>query len=384
MSRTFRALKVTAVPLLFTAAALGLATVHISGERKAARDKAHIVHEAAAQDANASGKLAGVKLQVLAPAAKLGDIAAEVEMARRLALGEGVKKNEVQAAAYFRSAISELGDIGAHGKYAPVAAVAYRFMARFHQHGLPEAHIAANPGYAFGLLHHAASYFGDAAAQYEVAKALIKGDGVPKNAHSAAQWLLRATKKGYAPAQAALGEMLWRGEGVKRMPGEGLGLLALARRSALPANKDWISKKFEAARAEALPTEILAANTFIIQESGASPFTTPAIGIGDSDLLEVEGPGSDAKGGATPVQSTGAQEHDSSARGNLKLQSGLVKSHNFLGLERSSRDVTAHRGKTGGTAGIVQMYRAPERKAADGAPAPVRVADVRKPAAGKN
>lgn len=384
MSRTFRTLKIAAVPLLFTAAALGLAAIHISGERKAAHDKAHIAHESAAQGANASGKLAGVKLQVLAPAAKLGDIAAEVEVARRLALGEGMKKNEAQAAAYFRSVINRLDNIGTHGKYAPAAAIACRFMARYHRRGLPEAHIVADPVYAFRLLHYAASYFGDAAAQYELAKALIGGDGVPKSAHSGAQWLLLAARKGYAPAQAVLGEMLWRGEGVKRVPGDGLGLLALARRSALPADKDWISKKFEAARAEALPTEILAANTFIIRESGASPFTTPAVGIGDADLLEVEGPDSDAKGVATPVQSTGAQEHDSSVNGNPKLQSKLVKSHNFLGLDRSSRDVTAHRGKAGGSAGIVQMYQAPERKAADGAPAPVRVADVAKPAAGKN
>ncbi len=375
MSRAFRALKITAVPLLFAAAALGLATVHISAERKAARAKAHAAHATAVQDANVPGELAGVKLQVLAPAAKQGDIPAEVEMARRLALGEGMKKDEVQAAAYFQSAINELGEIDAHDKRAPAAATAYRFMARFHRRGLPGAHIVANPAYAFGLLHHAASYFGDPTAQYEVGKALIGGDGVPKNAHSGAQWLLRATKKGYAPAQAELGEMLWRGDGVKRVPGEGLGLLALARRNATPADKNWISKMFEAARSEALPVEILVANAFIVRESGASPFTAPALGIGEGDLQD--GTDSSGKGAAAPVQPIGTQQ-GSAARGSSRLQSGLGARPKFFGLDTSDRNVTAKKGEPHASAGVIQMYRAPAQRAADGNPAPVRLAGVTK------
>ena len=67
MSRAFRALKITAVPLLFAAAALGLATVHLSAERKAARVKMHAAHAAQTQDANLSDRLAGIKLKDLAP-----------------------------------------------------------------------------------------------------------------------------------------------------------------------------------------------------------------------------------------------------------------------------------------------------------------------------
>jgi hypothetical protein len=63
MSRAFRALKITALPLLFAAVALGLATVHISAERKAARAKMHAAHPIAVQDANLPGGLAGLKLQ---------------------------------------------------------------------------------------------------------------------------------------------------------------------------------------------------------------------------------------------------------------------------------------------------------------------------------
>ncbi len=375
MSRAFRALKITAVPLLFAAAALGLATVHISAERRAARANAHAGHTVAVQDANLPGGLAGLKLQTLAPAAKSGDVSAEFEMARRLALGEGVKKNEAQAASYFQSVVSQLGDIGAHDKRAPLAATAYRFLAQFHRRGVAEAHIAANPAYAFDLLHHAASYFGDAAAQYELAKAFIEGDGVSKNARAGTNWMKLAAKKGYAPAQALLGDKLWRGDGVKRVPGEGLGMLAIARRNASPADKVWVSKMFEAARAEALPIEILAANAYIVQESGASPFTAPALGMADEDLQDSGDSG--AKGVAAPVQPIGARQ-GSVVHRSSHLLPGLRANPMVAGLDASDRDLTAMKAKSKASAGIIQMYRLAAQQGSSENLTPVRLADVAK------
>ena len=68
--------------------------------------------------------------------------------------------------------------------------------------------------------------------------------------------------EGIAPAQAQLGDLLWRGgEGVKRVAGDGLGLLAIARRNALGEDKAWVSKMFETARAQAQPIEIFSKRT---------------------------------------------------------------------------------------------------------------------------
>jgi uncharacterized protein len=128
--------------------------------------------------------------------------------------------------------------------------------------------------------------------------------------------------------------MLWHGNGLKRVPGQGLGLLAIARRNASPQDKPWVSKMFEAARAEALPIEILEANTFIVQESGASPFNAP-----DGGYLEGEaqhGAASGAKGDAV------AAEH-SVLRGNSNMNSKL-----------DGQKLTAKDGEP--AAGIIQMY----------------------------
>jgi uncharacterized protein len=356
MSKVLHAIRVAAVPLLFAAASLGLAAVHISLERKAEHSKARTPLAAAVQD---SEKLAGLKLQDLAPAAQKGDIQAEVEMARRLALGEGVKKNEAEAALYFQAVINQLGEIGARDKRGPFAATAFRFLAQYNRRGLPEANIARNPAYAFDLLHHAASYFGDPIAQYELARLLIDGDGVTRNSRVGAQWLLRAARKGYAPAQALLGDMLWHGNGVKREPGEGLGLLAIARRNASPADKAWVSKMFEAARAEALPIEILEANAFIVQESGASPF-----------------------GASSGLIDAGAQEGmEAAAKPSVNPDAGanslLRGADPFYGLDPSDRSTSAEKTDSK-SAGIFQMYRPSLLEPVGDNGAPMRVAGVTK------
>ena len=89
-------------------------------------------------------------------------------------------KNEASAAAYFRGIISEYENISAHDKRGPHVAAAFLEMARLYKAGVPEANIVANPAQAFSFIHHAASYFGDPIAQFELAKLLMSGEGVTK------------------------------------------------------------------------------------------------------------------------------------------------------------------------------------------------------------
>lgn len=371
MSKVFQAIKISAVPLLFAAVALGLATVHLSLQRKAERARLRAAQTVSVKDSGVADQLTGRKLQDVAAAAEKGDIAAKIEMGRRLAQGQGVQKNEAAAAAYFRAVIDRLGEIGAHDYRAPMAATAYRYLAQFHRRGVPEANIPPNPSYAFNLLHHAASYFGDPVAQFELAKMLIDGDGVTKNTRVGARWLLSATRKGYAPAQALLGEMLWRGNGVQRVAGQGLGLLAIARRNALPEDKAWVSKMFETARAEALPIEILEANAFIVQESGASPFEGA-----NGSLIGGEGhEGAAASGKATATVNAQASSASLSriVRGNLP---GFRVSAMVFGPDAFYRELSVRKRDSNASAGIIQMYRVWELETGAEDNGPVRLAGM--------
>ncbi len=372
ISSLLRVVQLSAIPLLFSVAALGLVTVHVSHQRKAERARNQLAQVTSVQDRTLPNLLNDLRLPDLAAAVEKGDLPAKIEMGRRLAQGEGVRKNEGQAAIYFQAAIDQAGEIGARDKRGPLVATAFRYLAHFHQRGLPDAKIAANPAYAFDLLHHAASYFGDPIAQYEVAKLLMSGDGVTKNMRGGAQWLVSAARKGYAPAQATLGEMLWRGAGVKRVPGDGLGLLAIARRNAAPEDKIWVSKMFETARSEALPIEILEANAFIVQEANASH-----LGISTGSLLSA-GSG-DAKGDtATTAPSDGQGGQQSSIiHGMSQPFSSLKAGPMVFGADSFGSGMIVEKSGSLASAGIIQMYRLWEQETrVDNSP--VRVAGVAK------
>jgi TPR repeat protein len=306
----------------------------------------------------------------LSVAASKGDLEARIEMGRRLAQGQGVRKSESSAVSYFKGIISEFEDIGAHDKRGPQVAAAFLEMARFYKNGAPEAKIDANPAQAFSFLHHAASYFGDPAAQFELAKLLMSGEGVTKNTRAAAQWLLSASRKGYAPAQAMLGDLLWHGsDGVKRVAGDGLGLLAIARRNALGADKAWVSKMFETARSEAQPSEILEANAFIVQETGASHFAAT------SDILIKGGaPGAASEIKVSPSEPNGQQGAAISGASKALSQLGPTP----MGLPQSSPnpELAVEKRDARSSAGDIHRYwrRTPEARIRK--TAPVRYAGV--------
>lgn len=357
ISKRTRVLRALSIPLLFCGVAVGLVTVQTAIQRQAERASA-----AAPQPQPVSAvhhdAIPGPMVSVadLSEAAGQGDLTARVEMGRRLAQGRGVEKNEGSAAAYFRGIISEYENISAHDKRGPHVAAALLEMARLYKIGIPEANIVANPTQAFSYLHHAASYFGDPVAQFELAKFLMSGDGVTKNTRAAAQWLLSASRKGYAPAQAQLGDLLWRGsEGVKRVAGDGLGLLAIARRNALGDDKAWVSKMFEMARAEAQPIEILEANAFIVQElsSSHSALTSDILINGESQEGGVAATASALK--TSPAEPTSQQ--GAAISGTSKALSEL--SATPMGFPQSPFDpeLTAEKKDGASAAGIIQMYK---------------------------
>jgi hypothetical protein len=350
MSKFLGALKISAVPLMFAVAALSLATVHLSLQRKAERARLKAAQTVSVKVSATPDRLTGLKLPDVATAAEKGDLSAVTEMGRRYAQGEGVTKSRVKAAAYFQAVADRLGEIGPRDYRAPLAVAAYRYLAQYHRSGVPEANIRPDPALAFHLLNQAASYFGDPAAAYELAKMLLDGDGVTKNTRLAAQWLQSASRKGYAPAQALLGEMLWRGNGVQRVPGQGLGLLAIARRNALPEDKAWVGKMYETARAEASPLEIIEANAFMVQESGASPFQGASGSPASSETKE----GADAGAAGTAAAQAGPEIPSRFLRGPLAdFATGAM----VIGPEAFNRGLSVRKGAASVSPGIVQMYR---------------------------
>jgi TPR repeat protein len=176
-------------------------------------------------------------------AAKRGVLGAQVKLARAYSSGRDLPKDDAKAFSYFQQIADQQADISPRSPIAKYAAEAFVALGQYYLDGIPEIKLASNPAYAGQLFRHAASYFGNAEAQYRLARLYINGDGVEKNVGLAVNWLATAAKKQHAASQATLGEILWRGEEVRQRRARGLALIMMAHQNASTSGKEpqWIS-----------------------------------------------------------------------------------------------------------------------------------------------
>ena len=127
--------------------------------------------------------------------------------------------------------------------------------------GIPNSSVKANPQRARDLFAYAASYFGDAAAQYRLGQLLLEGQGGPKDPWQAARWLKLSADKGYYQAQALLGFTLFNGQGLPRQAPRGLMYLTIARDTA-PQDKS-VAELHAAAFAAATDDERAVAYSYL-------------------------------------------------------------------------------------------------------------------------
>ena len=206
--------------------------------------------EAYRQGASAlkSGKPAAA-LPALEYAAKRGVLGAQVKLARAYASGRDVPKDDAKAFSYFQQIADQQADISPRSPIAKYVAEAFVALGQYYVDGIPALSLAPNPTYAVHLFRHAASYFGNAEAQYRLARLYMNGSGVEKNVGLAVNWLATAAKKQHAASQATLGEILWRGQDVRQRRARGLALIMLAHENAVASGKEpqWIGELYQEA-----------------------------------------------------------------------------------------------------------------------------------------
>lgn len=146
--------------------------------------------------------------------------------------GEGVKKDQVKAFGYFSRIANDNANTPPKSLEADIVAQSFVKVGDYYRDGLPDAGIKADSNHAHTLLLHAASYFGDADAQYRVGELFLEANELGTNPIQGARWLSLAARKGHAPAQAKLGDMLFNGTGIEAQPVEGLMWLSVAHHRA--------------------------------------------------------------------------------------------------------------------------------------------------------
>jgi uncharacterized protein len=179
-------------------------------------------------------------------AAEQGNAVAQWKLGRMYATGEGVPRCDLRAFEYFSRIANGHADEYPDAPQAPFVANAFVELGQYYLDGIPNSRVKPDPIRAREMFSYAASYFGNADAQYQLARIYLDGHGVARDPRQAARWLTLAANKGQYQAQATLGAMLFKGDAVPREAARGLMWLTLARDSAKSEDK-WIGELYEGA-----------------------------------------------------------------------------------------------------------------------------------------
>ena len=261
--RTFRVntlISVVAGPALLMGLAAGPAFAQVNGAlpSNAAVDAA--LNMANMMDGAGGGVSSDDLIRALEDAAAAGQPMALYQLGLMYESGEGVAKDPVKAFGYFSQIANEHADAAPRGVESDIVAQSFVKIGEYYAAGLPEAGIPKDKAQSSRLILHAATYFGDADAQYRVGLSFLGPDNVDANSLQSARWLSLAARKGHAGAQAQLGKLLFNGEGIEANPVEGLMWLTVAsRRAANTIDEAWIQKLLNDCMSVATPDQRRAA-----------------------------------------------------------------------------------------------------------------------------
>lgn len=195
------------------------------------------------------------KIAAIIEAAEAGDVSAQFRLGMAYAKGEGVPKDGVEAAIWFRRAAEQghaaaqysLGVMYDKGRGVPQD---YAVAAKWYGRASEQGHISAQ--YNLGIMYgngqgvpqdyaEAVKWFrraaeqGDASAQFNLGVMYDNGRGVPQDDAAAAKWYRRAAEQGDADAQYNLGVMYAKGEGV---PKNNVEAIKWTRMAAVQGHED--------------------------------------------------------------------------------------------------------------------------------------------------
>lgn len=210
-------------------------------------------------------------LPALEYAAERGVLGAQLKLARIFAAGNGVRKDDAKAFLFYRQIANQRADISPSSPVAKYVAEAFVALGQYYKEGIPASDVRRDQVRAADLLRHAASYFGDADAQYSLGRLYLDGEGVDRNVGLAVNWLAMAAKKQHAAAQATLGELLWRGsDEIRQRPARGLALIMLAHANAKADGKEpkWIEELYLEVQAASNAATLEEAQNLTLQLGG--------------------------------------------------------------------------------------------------------------------
>ncbi|MDJ1157016.1 tetratricopeptide repeat protein [Chelatococcus sp. SYSU_G07232] len=216
------------------------------------------------RDYNAGDKSGAVR--ALEYAATQGHTLALWKLGRMYAEGDGVAHDDLKAFEYFSKIADQYADESPDSPNARFVSSAFVALGGYFLDGISGTYVRPNTARAVEMFHYAATYYGDADAQYNLGRLYLDGNGVPKNPRQAARWFNLSAEKGNHQAQALLGHLLVTGQGVPRQSARGLMWLTIARDAADPTKDAWIVELHDKAFAAAKDNDRQAALIYLEQQ----------------------------------------------------------------------------------------------------------------------
>ena len=183
-------------------------------------------------------------LTALQYAAEQGQPVAQWKLGRMYADGDGVPHDDLRAFNYFSEIANTHPDDALGTPQASFVANAFVALGRYYLAGIPDTKIVADQARARDMFGYAATYFGDADAQYELGRFYLSE--TPSDPHQAARWFQLAATKGHCRAEVALGDMLFQGQAVPRQAARGLMWLTLGKDCA-GTDESWVKPLYDIA-----------------------------------------------------------------------------------------------------------------------------------------
>jgi hypothetical protein len=178
-------------------------------------------------------------LSSLQYAAENGEPMAAWKLGEMYAKGDGVKEDDLTAFKYYSQIVREHGEDRPDAPDAPFVSSAFVALGSYYLNGI-EGAVPRNEARARQIFTHAASYFGDADAQYELGRMYQSS-----NHRMAVRWYNLAALKGHVGAQARLGETLYELGNSDKKKARGLMWMTVARQQAQDGDASWINAMHE-------------------------------------------------------------------------------------------------------------------------------------------
>ncbi len=186
----------------------------------------------------------GTDLKALQYAAEDGHPVAQWKLGRMYAAGDGVVRDDLRAFDYFSRIAKDHAEDNPTAPQSAIVANAFVALARYYLSGIPNSSVKSDPDRAREMLYYAASYFGSADAQYDLARLYLKdSNATPNELTYGTRWLGLAAQKGQRQAQVLLGQMLFNGDRLPPQRARGLMWMALASDGAA-ADEAWIKESY--------------------------------------------------------------------------------------------------------------------------------------------